>query len=66
MTEILDVIGRALSILATALVFGIMIGVGVANELELRRERLARRRARAKYPIGDRFRQPPGGWNARR
>lgn len=61
----LDTIGRAVSILATAAVFAAMIGIFAVSELDLWRERQARRRARAQHPIADRFRAPPGGWTRR-
>lgn len=66
MSDLLETLGRILSIAATAFVFGAMIVIFASNELDLWRERQAARRARARYPIGDRFRQPPGGWHRHR
>lgn len=65
MNDLLETVGRVVSVLTTAFVFAAMFVIFAGNELDLWRDRRDRRRARAQYPIGDRFRQPPGGWSRR-
>jgi len=65
MNEVLDFLGRAVSVgavLAVALAAAVCFG---ANEMELWRYRQDHKRAQAQHPIADRWRQPPGGWRRR-